>query len=117
MVLGRPQRAGLLLAAFGAALLLWAAPPPAAHASPKCGKACQAHREKLAQLRRQNALQKRPNVIVIDTDDMNASGRDRDCVEQAVESPFAVKADSLGDWSEMFGEIEINVERGEDGAK
>jgi N-acetylglucosamine-6-sulfatase len=73
MVLGRPQRAGLLLAAFGAALLLWAAPPPLAHAAAKCNKACQAHHEKLAQLRRQNALQKRPNVIVIDTDDMNAS--------------------------------------------
>jgi N-acetylglucosamine-6-sulfatase len=73
MFLGRRQRAGLLLAAFGAALLLWAAPPPPTHASAKCDKACQAHREKLAQQRRQNAQQKRPNVIVIDTDDMNAS--------------------------------------------
>ena len=44
-----------------------------AQAAAKCNKACQAHHEKLAQLRRQNALQKRPNVIVIDTDDMNAS--------------------------------------------
>jgi N-acetylglucosamine-6-sulfatase len=73
MIYGRSQRAGLLLAAFGAALLIWAAPPPPARASAKCSKACQAHREKLAQLRRQNTLQKRPNVIVIDTDDMNAS--------------------------------------------
>src|SRR4051812_37975435 len=75
MVSGRTQRAGLVLAALGAALLLWAAPP--AKASARCDKACQAgrqaHKQKLALLRQKNKLQKRPNVIVIDTDDMNAT--------------------------------------------
>jgi N-acetylglucosamine-6-sulfatase len=76
MVSGRTQRAGLVLAALGAALLLWAAPPDA-HAGAKCDKTCkagrQAHEQKLALLRQKNKLQKRPNVIVIDTDDMNAT--------------------------------------------
>src|SRR3954453_1926393 len=71
MLSGRPQQAGFLLVALSAALLLWAAPMPAR--AVKCGKACQAHREKLAKLRQLNKQQKRPNVIVIDTDDMNAS--------------------------------------------
>src|SRR4051795_5630632 len=71
MLSGRPQRAAFLLAALSAALLLWAAPMAAQ--AVKCGKACQAHREKLAKLRQLNKQQKRPNVIVIDTDDMNAS--------------------------------------------
>src|SRR4051794_9038454 len=71
MLSGRPQRAAFLLVALSAALLLWAAPMPAQ--AVKCGKACQAHREKLAKLRQLNKQQKRPNVIVIDTDDMNAS--------------------------------------------
>jgi N-acetylglucosamine-6-sulfatase len=73
MLSGRTQRAGLLLAALGAVLLFWAAPPPAAHAKAKCRTACQAHKQKLALLRQKNKLQKRPNVIVIDTDDMNAT--------------------------------------------
>jgi hypothetical protein len=38
MLLGRSKRAGLL-AALGAALLLWAVPPSPAHASAKCNKA------------------------------------------------------------------------------
>jgi N-acetylglucosamine-6-sulfatase len=70
---GRRHGAGFIAAALFAAVLAWASAPAPAHASAKCNKACQAHREKLAQLRRQNALQKRPNVIVIDTDDMNVS--------------------------------------------
>jgi N-acetylglucosamine-6-sulfatase len=61
------------LAALCAAVLAWAA--PAAHAGPKCDRACQArqeqHRRHIQKLRRQNAHQKRPNVVVIDTDDMN----------------------------------------------
>jgi arylsulfatase A-like enzyme len=56
-----------------AAALAWAIPAQAARTSAKCDQACQGHREKLAKLRQQNAQQKRPNVIVIDTDDMNAS--------------------------------------------
>jgi N-acetylglucosamine-6-sulfatase len=70
---GRRHGAGVTLAALIAAVFAWAATASPAHASAKCNKACQAHREKLAQLRQKNALQKRPNVIVIDTDDMNAS--------------------------------------------
>jgi N-acetylglucosamine-6-sulfatase len=73
MLSGRTQRAGLSLAMICAAVLGWAASAPPAHASAKCNKACQAHRDKLAKLRQQNAQQKRPNVIVIDTDDMNVS--------------------------------------------
>jgi N-acetylglucosamine-6-sulfatase len=78
MVIGRPQRAGFSAAALCAVALGWAAAgAPSADAGAKCDKACQAgtqaHKEKLAQLRRQNRLQKRPNVIVIDTDDMNAT--------------------------------------------
>src|SRR6266498_3581827 len=69
MLPGRTQRAWLSLAALCAAMLVWAA--ASAQSASKCDKACQARHEKLAQLRRQNALQKRPNVIVIDTDDMN----------------------------------------------
>jgi N-acetylglucosamine-6-sulfatase len=70
---GARHLAGVTLAALVAGLFAWAAATPAAQASSKCNKACQAHREKLAELRRQNTLQKRPNVIVIDTDDMNAT--------------------------------------------
>jgi N-acetylglucosamine-6-sulfatase len=72
MTWGRRHLAGTL-ASLVAGLFAWAAATPAAHASAKCNKACQAHRERLAELRRQNALQKRPNVVVIDTDDMNAT--------------------------------------------
>ena len=71
MPTGRTQRAWISLAALCVAALAWGA--PTAHASPKCGKACQAKRDHLAQRQRKNAKQKRPNVIVIDTDDMNVS--------------------------------------------
>ena len=70
---GRPHRAGFTLAALVAGVLACSAAGAPAPASARCDKACQAHREKIAQLRRQNALQKRPNVVVIDTDDMNQS--------------------------------------------
>ncbi len=70
---GRRHWAGAILAALVAAALACAGTAAPAPAAVKCDKACQAHREKLAQLRRQNKLQKRPNVIVIDTDDMNAT--------------------------------------------
>ena len=53
-------------------MLAWAAAAPQADAA-KCNAACRSHHEKLAKLRQQNKLQKRPNVVVIDTDDMNAS--------------------------------------------
>ena len=74
---GRRHGAGFAAAALCAAAFAWASAASPAHASAKCDRACQAarqtHREKLARLREQNKLQKRPNVIVIDTDDMNAS--------------------------------------------
>ena len=70
---GRPHRAGFILAALVAGALAWSAAGKPTPASARCDKACQAHREKLAQLRRENARQKRPNVVVIDTDDMNQS--------------------------------------------
>lgn len=77
MPLGRSHRAGLSLAALCAAILVWAASPSIAPASAKCSKSCQGarhtHREKIANQRRKNKRQKRPNVIVIDTDDMNAT--------------------------------------------
>jgi N-acetylglucosamine-6-sulfatase len=70
---GRSQRAGVSLAALCAVVLAWAA--PAAHAGSKCDHACQTARAQRHQdqerLRRQNVHQKRPNVVVIDTDDMN----------------------------------------------
>jgi N-acetylglucosamine-6-sulfatase len=70
---GRSHSAGASLAALCVAALAWAA--PAAHAGSKCDRACQAARaqrhQQLERLRRQNVHQKRPNVVVIDTDDMN----------------------------------------------
>ncbi len=67
--------AALCVAALCVAALAWAA--PAAHAGSKCDSACQGARaqqhRQMEQLRRQNAHQKRPNVVVIDTDDMNQS--------------------------------------------
>jgi N-acetylglucosamine-6-sulfatase len=69
---GRRHGAGFGLAALFACLLAWGA-STRAHAAAKCNAACQAHHQKLAELRHQNALQKRPNVVVIDTDDMNAT--------------------------------------------
>jgi N-acetylglucosamine-6-sulfatase len=68
---GRSHRAGLGLAAICVAITAWAAPP--AQAAGKCGEKCRAHKQKLAQLRQKNKKQTRPNVIVIDTDDMNAA--------------------------------------------
>jgi N-acetylglucosamine-6-sulfatase len=73
MLYGRTFRASLSLAMLCAAVLAWAASAQSARASAKCDKACQAHRENRAKLRQRNARQKRPNVIVIDTDDMNVS--------------------------------------------
>src|SRR3954464_1793402 len=61
--LRQTQRAGLVLAALGAARLFGPAPPT--QASAKCDKTCQAgrqaHKQKLALLRQKNKLQKRPN--------------------------------------------------------
>jgi N-acetylglucosamine-6-sulfatase len=71
MLSGRGQRAGLSLAALCVVVAAWAAPP--ADAAAKCNKACQAKKDHLAKLRQRNAQQKRPNVIVINTDDMNVS--------------------------------------------
>jgi N-acetylglucosamine-6-sulfatase len=87
---GQPHRLGFSLAVAAAALLAWAlagalgtrsAQPaeataaPAARAAAPCDAKCQAARERRqqgrAELRRQNAKQKRPNVILIDTDDQN----------------------------------------------
>jgi N-acetylglucosamine-6-sulfatase len=74
---GRPHGSGVAAAALFAAAFVWAGAAGPAHASTKCDRACQAareaHSEKLTRLREQNKLQKRPNVIVIDTDDMNAT--------------------------------------------
>lgn len=70
---GRGHWAGLALAALVAGSFACVATAAPAHARARCDKTCAVHREKLAQLRRQNALQKRPNVVVIDTDDMNQS--------------------------------------------
>lgn len=94
---GKSHRAGFALAALCAGLTAWgaagalgspaAANPTAAHAAAKqgtskqgtskpgsCNQACEDRRRQHQQaLRRQNAKQKRPNVVVIDTDDMNQS--------------------------------------------
>jgi N-acetylglucosamine-6-sulfatase len=75
---GSGQRAGWSLAALCAVVLACALGGSAvAHASASCNRACQAAKEtkrhRLAALRARNALQKRPNVIVIDTDDMNVT--------------------------------------------
>jgi N-acetylglucosamine-6-sulfatase len=84
---GRAHRAGFALAAVFAAAGAWAvsgalgpvaaAKAPRAHAAAKpskCDRACQdRRREHQRALRRQNAKQKRPNVVVIDTDDMNVT--------------------------------------------
>jgi N-acetylglucosamine-6-sulfatase len=83
---GRRQRAGFALLALGATACAWAAVPafgspspggggPAARAAAKCDAACRAERkrERLRDLRRRNAKQKRLNVILIDTDDQNVA--------------------------------------------
>jgi N-acetylglucosamine-6-sulfatase len=88
MVSGRPQRLLFSLAVVSAATLAWAsavalgtpsssASGPAARAAATCKAQCQSsrdsRRQKQAALRRQNARQKRPNVILINTDDMNVT--------------------------------------------
>jgi N-acetylglucosamine-6-sulfatase len=83
------QRAGVLIVAACTAVAVATAVTagasagtqgPVAHAAKKCtgtSASCQAasrsRKERLARLRRQNAHQKRPNVIVIETDDQNQS--------------------------------------------
>src|SRR5436305_5498649 len=67
----RGRQAAGAFAVLCAAVLAWAAPTAGAAGS-GCTAHCPAtsgqHGSKLAELRRQNARQKRPNVIVIDTD-------------------------------------------------
>jgi N-acetylglucosamine-6-sulfatase len=89
---GRPRRLGFSLAVSAAAILAWAtagalgttsAEPSEATASPVAGTAaacdakCQGSRDQRRrnreELRRKNARQKRPNVILIDTDDQNVT--------------------------------------------
>jgi N-acetylglucosamine-6-sulfatase len=87
---GRSHRLGFSLAVAAAALLAWAIaaalePPsaqlaqasPAAHPAVACATKCQAARDRRhqdrAKLRRRNAQQKRPNVVLINTDDMNVT--------------------------------------------
>jgi N-acetylglucosamine-6-sulfatase len=79
----RSKRTGLAFAICAIVVAVWAtgspfgtAPggPAAASAAPKkCDKACrqQRKRERLERLRALNKKQKRPNVILIDTDDQN----------------------------------------------
>jgi arylsulfatase A-like enzyme len=92
MTFGRPHRTGFSLAVVAVAVLAWAlagalgtpaarpAQPPASQAAQTaaaCDAKCQAARERhhriQAALRRKNARQKRPNVVLINTDDMNST--------------------------------------------
>jgi N-acetylglucosamine-6-sulfatase len=89
MRVGRGHRAGFTLAALCAAVSAWTAAgalgspaatetgaaAPLARAAAKCDERCQAarRREQRRELRRRNAQQKRPNVILIDTDDQNVA--------------------------------------------
>ena len=92
MTPGRPHRRAFSLAVIAAGLLAWAAAgllgapssgtaaataAPTAHRAAACDAKCQAandrHRDKRAALRRKNARQKRPNVVLINTDDMNVT--------------------------------------------
>ena len=68
----RRKWAGLLIPALCVVVLAWEAGPALAAPSGQPGNGNQ-HQEKLKQLRQLNKRQKRPNVIVIDTDDMNQS--------------------------------------------
>jgi N-acetylglucosamine-6-sulfatase len=87
---GPSHRVGFSLAVAATALLAWAlaaalgtpsSPTPAAtaapvaHAAAPCDAKCKAaaKRRNRAELRRKNALQKRPNVVLIDTDDQNVT--------------------------------------------
>jgi N-acetylglucosamine-6-sulfatase len=77
MICGRSQLAGLLAVLCAALLACAVSGATFAHGSTGCDRACQsakqAKNQRTAQLRRRNALQKRPNVVVIDTDDMNVT--------------------------------------------
>jgi N-acetylglucosamine-6-sulfatase len=91
MTSGRSHRLAFSLAVTAVAVLAWAlaagleasADPALASAAPNartaagCEAKCQAagdrRRQKRAELRRKNAAQKRPNVVLINTDDMNVS--------------------------------------------
>ena len=91
MTSGRSHRLAFSLAVTAAAVLAWAleagletsASPALASAATNartaagCDTKCQAasdqRRQKRANLRRKNARQKRPNVVLINTDDMNVS--------------------------------------------
>src|SRR5262249_46027143 len=89
MGVGRADRAVFALSAVCAAASAWAAagtldsaaaagaesgPGHAAAQPAKCDQACQdRRRQHQHELRLQNAGQKRPNVVVIDTDDMNVT--------------------------------------------
>jgi N-acetylglucosamine-6-sulfatase len=91
MTSGRSHRLAFSLAVTAAVALAWAlaagletsASPALANAATNaraaagCDAKCQAtgdgRRQKRAELRRKNAAQKRPNVVLINTDDMNVS--------------------------------------------
>src|SRR5262249_29533045 len=77
MHLGRIHKTGLSIAVICAVIAACLVPTAAGAATTGDGKEKlskrEQRREQLAKLRRQNRNQKRPNVIVIDTDDMNQS--------------------------------------------
>ena len=91
MMPGRQHRSAFSLAVIAASLVAWAAAAalgtpssgnaaataPRAQQPASCNAKCQAanngQREKRRALRRKNARQKRPNVILINTDDMNVT--------------------------------------------
>ena len=73
MLDGRTKRAGLCLGILCVSVLAWGHLATPADGASRCDRACQAKRAKLTLLQQRNATQKRPNVIVIDTDDMNVS--------------------------------------------
>jgi arylsulfatase A-like enzyme len=90
MIAGRPHRLQFSLAVTATAVSAWllagalgpsaarpTTPPPSARTAGSCDEKCQAAREhrqrSQAALRRKNAQQKRPNVVLIDTDDMNVT--------------------------------------------
>ena len=70
---GPGHRTTLSLAAIAAVALVWAAATPLGMAAAAPTQAKGGHKERIREMRRENALQKRPNVIVIDTDDQNVS--------------------------------------------
>jgi N-acetylglucosamine-6-sulfatase len=71
---GLLQKTGLSIAVISVAISVCMATPAAGQDEGKDKiSAKEKHRQQVANLRRKNRNQKRPNVIVIDTDDMNAS--------------------------------------------